>query len=204
MGKNSQKIKAVVFIAWLVCATVFFISYFVWQANLSTAQTGKKSVAETEEIKEIRGYKNWTKVNPKSLRLPTPLDALCRIPTNRDLIETSANPHRQKYFTVYVNDIGQSAMMKEKTPTFPEGSVIVKEKLLTEDAAAPELLTVMIKRKKGYSPTTGDWEYMVVSAEMKLLGRGNLENCQSCHVLNKQTDYVFRSYLPEKVKDSLK
>ncbi len=89
-------------------------------------------------------------------------------------------------------------MMNEKIPKFPEGSVIVKEKSLSENSSSLELLTVMIKQKKGFNATTGDWEYMVVNgAGTKVEGRGNLENCQSCHILNKQTDYVFRSYLPE-------
>jgi hypothetical protein len=207
MSNNFQRIKAVVIIAWLGCIIALLVSYFVSQTNISTAQTKEKSIAKIEEVKEISGYKSWTKVNPKPLQLPTPLDILCRIPTGTDLIQTSSNPHRQwqKYFTVYVNDIGRNAMLNEKTPKFPVGSVIVKEKLLSEDSTAPELLTVMIKQKKGFNPTTGDWEYMVVNgAGTKVEGRGNLENCQSCHILNKQTDYIFRSYLPEKEKGELK
>jgi hypothetical protein len=205
MTKNFQKIKAIVIIVWLVCILGFLVSYLLSQINVSTAQLKEKSIPEIEEVKEIRGYKSWTKVNPKPLRLPTPLDALCRMPMGRDLIETSKNPHRQKYFTVYVNDIGRNAMMREKTPKFPEGSVIVKEKSLSEDGGSLELLTVMIKQKKGFNPTTGDWEYMVVNgAGTKVEGRGKLENCQSCHILNKQTDYIFRSYLPKKEESELK
>ena len=205
MSKNSQKIKTVVIIAWLTCMIAFLVSYFVSQPNISTAQVKGKGIPKIEEIKEISGYKSWTKVNPKPLRLPTPLDALCRMPMGRDLIETSGNPHRQKYFIVYVNDIGRNAMMNEKTPKFPKGSVIVKEKSLSEDGKSPELLTVMIKQKKGFNLTTGDWEYMVINgAGTKVEGRGNLENCQTCHILNKQTDYIFRSYLPEKEKGELK
>lgn len=204
MSNKFQKIKTVVAFTWLTCIIAFFVAYFVFQTKIPTAQIKEKSIHKVEEVEEIRGYKNWTKVNPKPLRLPTPLDALCRLPIGRDLIETSGNPHRQKFFTVYVNDIGRNAMINEKTPKFPEGSVIVKEKLLSEDGKSPELLTVMIKQKKGYNPKTGDWEYMVVNGEgTEIEGRGNLENCQSCHMLNKQTDYIFRSYLPEKEKGEL-
>ncbi len=205
MSNNFQKIKAVVIIAWLACMIAFFVSNFVSQTNISTAQTKEQSIPKIKKVKEIRGYKSWTKVNPQPLRLPTPLDELCRMPRIGDSDETSDNLHRRKYFTVYVNDIGRNAMMSEKIPKFPKGSVIVKEKLLSEDSNAPELLTVMIKQKKGFNPTTGDWEYMVVNGTgTKVEGRGNLENCQSCHFLNKQTDYIFRSYLPEKEKGELK
>jgi hypothetical protein len=159
-----------------------------------------------DDVKEIRGYKNWTKVTPKPLLLPAPLDRLCRMPTLRDSVDTSRNPHRQKFFSVYVNETGRKAMMTEKEPRFPEGTVIVKEKLLNEDGSgAAELLTVMIKQKRGSSPETGDWEYMVVSGDgSRIEGRGDLENCRSCHALNKQTDYVFRSYLTEKERLALK
>lgn len=198
-------IKKVVLVVWLGVICAFLFPYIFTQTSYSTAQNKDKDQVKAEDVKEISGYKKWTKVNPKPLDLPTPLDALCRMPTGADLIETSSNPHRQKFFTVYVNDVGQKAMMTEKTPKFPEGSVIVKEKLLAENSKSPELLTVMIKQKKGFNKVTGDWEYMVVNGTgTKIEGRGKLENCQSCHLLNEKTDYVFRSYLTEKVKSELK
>ena len=96
-------------------------------------------------------------------------------------------------------------MMSQMKPNFPEGSIIVKEKLLTRDSTSPELLTVMVKREKGFNQESGDWEYMVVDGEQtKVEGRGKLANCQSCHVLQSETDYVFRSYLPEDVRQSLR
>lgn len=96
-------------------------------------------------------------------------------------------------------------MLSQKSPRFPEGSIIVKEKLPARDSQAPELLTVMIKQKRGYNPTRGDWEYMVVDgAGTRIEGRGKLQNCQSCHIANKKTDYVFRTYLTEDMRNKLK
>ena len=115
------------------------------------------------------------------------------------------NPHRDKFITVYVNDIGRHAMMQEKVPRFPQGSVIVKEKLPSQDSSTPELLTAMTKREPGYDPQNGDWEYMALDGTGKSVqARGKLESCQACHMMVKATDYVSRNYLPREVWDKLK
>lgn len=96
-------------------------------------------------------------------------------------------------------------MMEEKTPHFPQGSIVVKEKLTTSKSTTPELLTVMVKREPGYNPNSGDWEYMVFDGSGKRVqARGKLENCQSCHMSDQDTDYVSRAYLPIEVRIRLK
>jgi hypothetical protein len=115
------------------------------------------------------------------------------------------NPHTDKFITVYVNDLGRKAMLEMKNPTFPQGSVIVKEKLTNQSISEPELLTVMIKREKGFNPETGDWEYMVTDgAGTTVQARGKLANCQACHLSRPNTDYIFRTYLPYEVRAQLK
>jgi len=96
-------------------------------------------------------------------------------------------------------------MMEEQSPHFPQGSVIVKQKLPTKDSTSPELLTVMIKREAGFNPENGDWEYMAVDgAGKQVLARGKLENCQACHTTVKDVDFVYRSYLPSRVRENLR
>ena len=144
----------------------------------------------------IAGYKQWTRVNPKPTFVPAQTAQLCaaNLPN-----AGPGSPHGpNKYITVYVNDVGKHEMMEEKTPHFPLGSIIVKEKLPTATSDKPELLTVMIKREAGYNPESGDWEYMVLDGSGKSVqDRGKLDNCQSCHQVDKDTDYVSRSYLPQ-------
>lgn len=148
--------------------------------------------------KLIAGYKQWTRVNPQPERMAAQVSVLCGRPTPTD-------PHSDKYITVYVNEMGRHAMMEEKTPSFPQGSVIVKEKLTTPKSTTPELLTVMVKRERGYNSESGDWEYMVFDgAGQSIQERGKLENCQSCHLMDKNTDYVSRAYLPVEVAKQLK
>jgi hypothetical protein len=162
------------------------------------------TVTDDHNSSAISGYKSWVRVNPKPLKLPAALNVLCAAPAPAGRIDASNNPHRQKYFTVYVNEVGQQAMTGQATPQFPQGSIIVKEKLPDENATAPELLTVMIKREAGFNPQNGDWEYLVFNGTAtKIEGRGKLESCQSCHAMNKATDYVFRSYLPDEMRNRL-
>jgi hypothetical protein len=117
----------------------------------------------------------------------------------------AANPHRDKFVSVYVNETGRQAMMTQLHPEFPLGSVIVKEKLSDKDSQSPELLTAMIKREKGYNPESGDWEYLVLDGSAsKISKRGKLANCSSCHAAYDKSEYVTRTYLSDEARRRLK
>lgn len=153
----------------------------------------------------VAGYKQWTRVNPVPALMHSQIATLCAPATARLGRMDQGNPHRDKFITVYVNEIGRRAMMEERVPRFPQGSVIVKEKLTSRDSTVPELLTVMIKRESGHNIESGDWEFMVLDGQGKnFQARGKLDRCLGCHVLVKDTDYVSRSYLPDEVRRSLK
>ena len=191
-----------IFSLCLLIAIGSFISYFGTQ-SYSSAATHPAETA-VEPVKEINGYRGWSKVNPEPLRMSDRTALLCAAPSATASTDPK-NPHNNKYITVYVNELGRKAMLEQKSPAFPEGSVIVKEKLPEKSSQTPELITVMIKRGKGFNPTSGDWEYMVVDGTgTKVTARGKLDNCQSCHIAKPGTDYVFRTYLPGEVTSKLK
>ncbi|MBC7911916.1 MAG: cytochrome P460 family protein [Pyrinomonadaceae bacterium] len=101
---------------------------------------------------------------------------------------------------VYVNELARQAMLNEKKPAFPVGSIIVREKLETEASTTPQRLSVMIKRAKGFNKNEGDWEYIVAdSSKDKTQALEKKINCLSCHGKQAESDYVFRSYLAEDV-----
>lgn len=153
----------------------------------------------------IANYKNWTRVNPKPAVFDSLIMLQCASPTVAQSRMEKGNPHRDKFVTVYVNDIGKHAMLEEKEPHFPQGSIIVKEKLPNATSASPELLTVMVKRHAGYNPDNGDWEYIVFDGAGKnVQAQGKIESCQACHQMEARTDYVSRNYLPREVRDKLK
>lgn len=150
-------------------------------------------------LRKLASYKSWTLVNSNPFLMQPASAALCAA-----AMTTAPSPHDQKWVSVFVNPAGADAMMKQLKPTFPEGTMIVKEKHATAQDSTPELLTAMIKRTKGFYPDGGDWEYFVLDgAASKIVSAGKQESCRGCHVLAKNTDYVLRSYLPTEVQSKL-
>jgi len=187
---------------------LFIVGLFVSIAVSSSKPSSSEVVMRSDEgvvNKIIAGYKQWTRVNAEPHAVVSRLAVLCSRPTAAQISLEEQNPHLDKFVVVFVNGIGKLAMMEQKTPIFPEGSVIVKEKLTTKDSSSPELLTVMRKREAGYDPDKGNWEYMVFDgAGQTLQASGKLENCQGCHIQHRATDYISRIYLPANVLEKLR
>jgi hypothetical protein len=147
----------------------------------------------------IDGYRKWTRANQQTVQMEAAVAALCApaapVKANPG-VKPNPSPHKDKFINVYVNSIGQHALTLERSPRYPQGSIIVKEKLASADSTTPELLTVMIKRERGYNPASNDWEFLVVSGDTKtVLERGKLENCTACHASQRGSDFIFRNYL---------
>lgn len=150
-----------------------------------------KAIAEQSKalLKEIGKYREWKLVNPTPVVMNPAAAAACAI-------AFPMNPHESAWASVYVNAKGAPAMMTESHPAFPEGSMIVKAKLYTSVAKDPALLTVMIKREKGYNSESRDWEYLVLDGPAtKIVERGKLSRCNACHEKYEDTDFVTRHYL---------
>lgn len=193
---------SVIFVLLLVAGVAVMILTNSQKLEAKSSGSDQPAMAGSELIK---GYKDWTKVNPEPAVFHSQIASLCARPTTQQIAMDQGDPHRDKFITVYVNDIGRHAMMEEKTPHFPQGSIIVKEKLTTRESSAPELLTVMVKREPGYNSENGDWEYMALDGSGKSVqARGKLENCQACHLTVKDRDYVSRNYLPYELYKKLK
>ncbi len=150
---------------------------------------------------EFRDYKKWHLVTPKPVDMHPTIALSCIGPLKED---QPPNPHVPRVFRVFANDKGDAAI-KGKQKTFPVGSILLKEKYerpKTEfgtparlpENAKPELLTAMVKRKKGFAPEVGDWEFYVLSGDMKRVTNKDLEYCVSCHQTQKNQDFVFGGY----------
>ena len=69
---------------------------------------------------------------------------------------------------VYANDLAKAEIEKEN-PNFLVGSIIVREKNASETNETPETVIAMVKREKGFSKKTGDWEFLVFNgADLKM------------------------------------
>jgi hypothetical protein len=147
------------------------------------------------DVTDLQNSAKWRLVNPLPYLVSPEVSALCSAPTQ---ITKKVNPHANTTISVFVNPIGEKAMLSPKSIPFPVGSVIVKKKV---DPRSPQdtalLYTIMIKHKLAFNPKAGGWEFAVVSGDgQQVQARGALESCMECHLPQRQKDFVFRTYLP--------
>jgi hypothetical protein len=117
--------------------------------------------------------------------------------TVNELLKKVSNetPHNFTFGEVYANDLAKNEIEKD-TPNFPLGSIIVREKNLTSTSETPETVIAMVKREKGFSEKTGDWEFFVFDGkDLQMQKRETVGNCSACHSNAKESDWVFRDYL---------
>jgi hypothetical protein len=116
----------------------------------------------------------------------------------------SADSHENEaasYGLIYVNEVARHALLNEKKPQFPVGSIIVREKLAKEGDTAPQLLVALVKHERGFNAKANDWEFLVLDGKASVIQRREKTgSCQTCHAQQKETDFVFRSYLSEAVR----
>jgi hypothetical protein len=143
----------------------------------------------------VKDYKSWLAVTKTPLRMDPRLSVLCAAPA---ALAGGTNGHAAAFYKVYVNREGTDAMMQGGL--FPVGSTIVKEKLKGKPGHLKvDLLTVMTKHPEGYDKDAGNWEFYVTdSAGVRMPAPQGLANCASCHHDLYTSDYVFRTYMPNR------
>jgi hypothetical protein len=163
---------------------------------LASRRTESAADAFSFDAAKLKDRTAWTQVNDKPYYISSRVNIQCVAPTAKDYERERTNPHMSTYITVYVNNIGRTAMFAKNPEQFPVDSIIVKEKIKDSETRQPVLYTIMRKRERGYNPKLGDWEFSVVGPNgTEVQGTGKLENCQSCHVNVSDSDFVFRSYV---------
>jgi hypothetical protein len=165
-------------------------------------KTAARSFADLNSLhNQILKYKTWKAVNPEPAKQDVIVSIACA-----SAVKPVVTPHADKFMRVYVNDVGLPAMMEAKSPQFPAGTIIVKEKLPNKTSNTPEFFTVMVKRETGYDLGNGDWQYLIMESDMaKLEKPSEVENCQACHAnWAKASDFVSRIYLSPEQKSRLK
>jgi len=109
--------------------------------------------------------------------------------------ERTKKVHELVFGAVYMNDLAQGAAFQAGTFSYPEGAVIVRERLKAADSPAAELLAVMIKREKGFNRAANDWEFLLVNGEVtKIKKRQKTGDCQRCHASRRPNDFVMSDY----------
>lgn len=146
-------------------------------------------------LNAVRNLKELIRVTDKPFKMDAVASTLCAAPSSarRDPNDV----HQDYYCHVYISKAGLP-VMKSGEGTYPEGTVVVKQKFADQRAKTVELYTAMRKRQPGYDPEHGDWEYSVVNAKAtKVLSRGRTDSCIECHQPYAPTDYITRLYLSD-------
>lgn len=120
---------------------------------------------------------------------------LCRMPTaadkRRDVDEHG--PHNELFIVVRATPDAMAAYRNRQA--MPVGSTVVKEKHKDGTMVA---YSVMRKRQAGFDAVGGDWEYGYFAADGKgSFARGRGDTCAACHARARESDFLFRSYLPK-------
>ena len=106
-----------------------------------------------------------------------------------------SGPHQNHYLSLYFNASAAETLRSRSAMSFPEGSVIVKEKRIkpTDEAHG---LGAMIKRSPGFDPAIGDWWFLYIDESGDIYSaEEETRACVECHAMAEATDYVFGKYV---------
>lgn len=180
----------------LVLAALLFVSSpRAADTNKPDTKARERQLPEDEKIWDylMRHRDDMVQVTPKPYRINWAGAPLCARPNY-----IPHSPHGEHWIHVFVSRSGTNAMTTGKG-TYPEGTVILKQKFTDAAGTKTEFYTGMRKREKGYNPELGDWEFfMLDSGGYHVTARGKIESCMDCHTKYPTTDFVSRRYLTTK------
>ncbi|MGZ8844111.1 MAG: cytochrome P460 family protein [Pyrinomonadaceae bacterium] len=160
-----------------------------------TVQSGLGNIATTGGRTRIR-FPAPGEITPEPPAKPK-TDSARRTPAPEPSTSAPDVAHATIFGFAYANEIARIVISTDGRFKFPVGSIIVREKLLSPQAASAETLVVMIKRERDFNPKANDWEFLTISGDLKTIaGREKEGKCQQCHASEARNDYVFRYPIP--------
>jgi hypothetical protein len=172
-----MRVSLLVFVAILIAAT----------SSVPGDAAGKGEMVALP--KSLAEYTTWQRLTPDGYSVPPQVSALCisiaSVPPSKSA--EAYGPHANVFLRVFANPLAAAALGTRRA--FPEGSILVKEKLVDRASSIPSGHGVMVKRHKGFNPSTADWEFLFYPSERS----ASFTNCVDCH-RSAQHDFVFGSY----------
>ncbi len=136
-------------------------------------------------------YKTFDRLNDEPIEVSAWLSAVCAPAFGHDHDRAReverAGPHTDALVHLYAHGVDKSTFASPERQ-FPVGTIVVKEKLT--DDFKPDGVGGMRKMPPGYDPEGGDWLYFYSSKSGGFFS-GRLENCRSCHLRAKESDFVY-------------
>jgi hypothetical protein len=169
-------------------------------------RSSKTSVGSSDQpdIHEVaKTYQSLRKMTPERVYVNPELAMLCRGATLADVesARKTFEPHANTAVIIYMNDLA-AGVFGTPNPTYPVGSIIVKEKKAQGywSTTQPGATTIpndgvggMIKRSPGFDPTHGNWEYFYFEDPTKV-ETGKMVSCIQCHSGAAGGDYIFGTW----------
>ena len=151
--------------------------------------------SETSDVQTILDtYHSFAPQTPMPVNVSSYIFGLCRLPTLRET-EFVASIHGDgRYLQDWANPLAVQGLASRGVPAFPEGAVIVKEKYAGPQATEANLVAIglMIKRRAGFDPARGDWDYAYYEPALGIVHSAEqTAYCGNCHAGAAATDSVF-------------
>lgn len=160
------------------------------QSPSGTTSAAHLRERETLDIAEIAvSYQQLMRMTTSPVLVNPSLARLCIGMSQqwRDAATASYGPHANGAVVVSMNDLAANAF-GQPSPTYPVGSVVVKEKIGGSDGI--DGVGGMVKRSEGYGISHGNWEFFYFENATEIES-GKLTNCIQCHQGAAAKDFVF-------------
>jgi hypothetical protein len=103
------------------------------------------------------------------------------------------------YVEIFLNHKAIDAYVEVK-PMFPVGSKVFKPLYSDPEGKYFARLVIMVKMQEGYDSAHGDWWYGVYDESgMEMAYEGRIPECINCHIVAKETDYLFSRSVMKKL-----
>lgn len=146
---------------------------------------------DAELLKFVKERAALEQVTPKPVEMAPAVSTRCNIDA---LLIRKTGDHSGAASLVFANEPAVLPLF-DPWGRFPEGSLLLKEKVGKQDHKT-ELFTGMWKHEAGFFPEANDWEFFTVDgAASRVVERGKLPRCASCHEEFKKGDQVSKEYI---------
>lgn len=161
----------------------------------STLLLGETQLGKTDLLGRLKDFKSFARVTKERVPLAAKYATLCGYLPKNLADHTTLTGKQDAAILVYVSPEAANAFTEEHYP-LPEGTIVLKEKFSSPDAASPELYTGMLKREKGYNPKAGDWEFFTLTGDRgAITSRGRTDSCMDCHQQYAKSDFLMKKYV---------
>lgn len=151
--------------------------------GLAGAVVASAASAEDGLVTRYLQYRNLTRLTTAKIDIAETVRTMCLDP------KIIHGPHIEPGIHLYASSSAIAVRKTSTTPRYPVGTLLVKEKFDTKEAATPTLITVM--EKTANRGRVDDWRFtMIRLADRSIVRETARMSCAECHARYTGTDFV--------------